>query len=54
MILEKVRAEALNCRVVVSTAESETERLMDADRQGADAVLLKPFGLAELVAACRL
>ena len=52
-ILERVRQEGFPCRVVICTGDNDPDRLNAAQQLGADAVLLKPVGLAELVAACR-
>ena len=46
-------AQQLGCSVIVLTARSGVEALVNLLDEGADDVLRKPFGLEELAARCR-
>ena len=46
-------AQQLGCAVIVLTARSGVEALVNLLDEGADDVLRKPFGLEELAARCR-
>jgi len=46
-------AQELGCAVIVLTTRSEQESLVNLFDEGADDVLIKPFGVEELAARCR-
>jgi len=52
VILERIRAQNLPCRVIISSSDHDRGRLEAVHDMRPAAVLLKPVGLSELIAAC--